>query len=618
MLIPFSHHSSNLDACLLPQEHYSIARIFGLALGVTLLLGDVVITASVALEYSVAIAFVSICGVPAVIGGCCVILLCGTIITGKALSGISYVAFQEMDEQICGEVFKKISNEHLLCVLQAYRAFLSRTPERQTHRINYDALRLLVLELFDRCTRTLIASAPHDVLDGIETLIADLRQVIIDEDNRLRGITSGREAHLFLQDHVEYILSVLYRELGFYMPEYAGQQFDTVAFSGGGAKGACYEQIVEMLRGTALCDIISPNCRFTGTSVGGIVALFCCLGEVDPEVLRAITTETQEAMLAGDREIRKLERMYPGLKMTPYRRMMSGVTKFVSGRSNMSGLPIVHLMDMQTSKYVRNFLDGLESGFLDALRQSRPTEYARVQCLLEDFCDGGSREGKMVTFADLEMLRTFPGGERFRSLALTTYDLEGRKTVHLNAQTTPNMPIPFGIRATIGLPGLLQKLEFSFTSATDTQLLDEVQTTYTLVDGGIGQNLPLNAFDDAEAGMQINIMFDCDGSSRRNLEGEQSDLSKYRLGARIFPEMGAAIPGMTGRVKELMAYRAQHPEDLWIILGHPGLTTTGFNFDPGQARLAAEWGATKLCLAAERQRLRKPIAEHILLTKNLV
>jgi predicted acylesterase/phospholipase RssA len=332
-----------------------------------------------------------------------------------------------------------------------------------------------------------------------------------------------------------------------------------LSMSGGGARGYAYGKMLEKLK-----DFLTPNCRFSGTSAGAIAALAAALnlGDFDGLIL-----EMQKRYNRSSRDNRELATAYGWL-----------ISQFASWPSYYDLTGVLALLDQRVQEKISAFLKDISDNAVNAAFSDDPEAAERVRLLREPYDSSVSREGKMLTFQDLDLLRKLPGGlEQFHDFATAIWDKTEQKLIFAKKETQPDMPVVLAVYASMSIP-----LAFKFLSVP---LGKSDEKIHQLCDGGYGTNLPLHAYDDARDenptdGEIVGAVFDCDGWGGRTIRGNVKVLPKYIR--RIARLLGIA-PTIEDYIRDERERLKQNLKKL-VILPHGDLGILSFDFSEAERR----------------------------------
>ncbi|MDE6575936.1 MAG: patatin-like phospholipase family protein, partial [Opitutales bacterium] len=235
---------------------------------------------------------------------------------------------------------------------------------------------------------------------------------------------------------------------------------------GGGGKGQGYVKMIDVLRKKGLLDSLE---HVAGTSAGGIAAAALAFGIED---LDQFCSEIQASVMS--------KRSKAALKAMPFlKSKFHGIGILGSAAGVISAIDRIIIDRVQEflnrdeiKTLVPQMVSGEELKRLERLRTRKTTAHSE-----EDF----------MTFADHALLRRVATAaglkNKFLDLTLAFWNATRQKEEFFNAKTYPGIPIPYGVRATMALPGAFQCI---------TLVLDGQKCK--IQDGAIGSNSPTEVF----------------------------------------------------------------------------------------------------------------------------
>lgn len=279
---------------------------------------------------------------------------------------------------------------------------------------------------------------------------------------------------------------------------------ENLVLRGGGAKGISYGAALEQYQQTGYLDGLK---RIAGSSAGALTATCLACGvsasrfdKIESEQLfkSAITTYTKDTTP-----------IYPDLT-------------FTESKGILTALSAVRTVDTTTAEHAHQYLTTHFNTtlFQDRLVQvieenNNVPDFAQhvvttLQRLLEKPDFEHSREGKMITFRDLSLLHQL-APDTFKELSLTAWDPHARRLVYFDKDNTPDIPVCYAARSSMSFPVAFKPVAMDLGDGSGKR---------TLIDGGLGSNLPTEAFDLPNSGVaekELNaaktllFVFDMDG-----------------------------------------------------------------------------------------------------------
>ncbi|MDR2677135.1 MAG: patatin-like phospholipase family protein [Puniceicoccales bacterium] len=336
------------------------------------------------------------------------------------------------------------------------------------------------------------------------------------------------------------------------LPEYE-LKISHLSLSGGGARGYAYGEMFKKLKPTFM-----PNCRFSGTSAGAIGALAAAFNMND---FVEFALEMQRRYDKSARDNREWAAAYGWLR-----------PQFASWPSYYDLTGVLALFDQRVQERVSTFLRNITDETIDNTFPDLPEVQARMRLLREPYDPTVSREGKLLTFHDLELLQRLPGGkEQFHDLAAAIWDTTDQKLIFAKKKTQPNMPVILAVYASMSIP-----LAFKLLALP---LAESDGKPHQLCDGGCGANLPIQAYDDGDEqisgdGETVGVVFDGHGWGGKMVRGNVKTLPKYIRRALRLLRIAPNVEGYVHAEKERLKRKLKEI----IILPHGRLDTASFNF----------------------------------------
>lgn len=330
---------------------------------------------------------------------------------------------------------------------------------------------------------------------------------------------------------------------------------DCVVLEGGGTKGAVY--------GVALTAMGMagqlPASLYVGTSAGAITSVYLASG-VDPSALSRLATDMPMKDYLGTAP--DFADRYPHVTL---REQLIG---YRAGDA-------IRIIDELTSGSVQRHLQRHwhEPRFQAKLQELTGPQQHRLAQLRDQRMDV-SREGLMLTFADLAMLHTL-APETFGRLSVTAWNRDTGSTAYFDAEKTPQVEVALAVRASMSIPGFFWPIELTVDGQT---------AIYT--DGGQGSNLPIEFAlerpcpSDRARTHTVALKFDRDGSAHRDLHLPPS--GRQRPSKLLQWVMG---DGYVKSCEEDAQKTHDHSSGL-LVVHHDGIGTLDFSADPRMLRQA--------------------------------
>ncbi len=258
---------------------------------------------------------------------------------------------------------------------------------------------------------------------------------------------------------------------------------ENLALRGGGAKGISYGAALEQYQLSGYLDGLK---RIAGSSAGALTATCLACG-VSASQFEQIESE-QLFKSAASTYMKDTQNIYPDLKFAKFKGMLTG-------------LSAVRTVDVSTAERVHQFLaknyatPAFQTRLVDLVdeHKSEPgfatDATQRLLRLMETPNFDQSRRGKMINFRDLSLLHQL-APDTFRELTLTAWDPDKKCTVYFDKDKTPDIPVCYAARSSMSFPVAFKPVAMD---------IDDGQGTRTLIDGGVGSNLPVEVFESPSA-----------------------------------------------------------------------------------------------------------------------
>jgi len=244
-------------------------------------------------------------------------------------------------------------------------------------------------------------------------------------------------------------------------------QIENLVLRGGGAKGIGYGPALDQMEKSGMLAGLK---HLAGSSAGALTAtcLACGLSASEFENGPAdalFRPGVLDALKGGD----ELARLYPDLKME------GGLAPAVAS---------LKVVDQTSATSVSDFLNSNwdDDAFQAKLQQLDQAQQDRLGELRAPPNFDESREGKMITFGDLQTLHEL-APEKFKNLTLTGWNKTSQTEEYFSAETTPDMPVAYAARISMAFP-----IAFKAVS------IDTGDGKQVYADGGIGSNMPSEVF----------------------------------------------------------------------------------------------------------------------------
>lgn len=379
---------------------------------------------------------------------------------------------------------------------------------------------------------------------------------------------------------------------------------ENLVLRGGGAKGISYGAALEQYQLSGYLDGLK---RIAGSSAGALTATCLACG-VSASQFDKIDSE-QLFKSAASTYLKDIQNIYPDLK-------------FVASKGILTGLSAVRTVDTSTAERVHNFLSehfdtpAFQKRLLQIVDEHKEDQgfavdvTQRLLRLMEKPDFDQSRQDKLITFRDLSLLHQL-APDTFKELTLTAWDPDNKCTVYFDKDKTPDIPLCYAARSSMSFPVAFKPVAMD---------IGDDQGTRTLIDGGVGSNLPVEVFEppsadpiekELNAAKTLMFVFDMQGMAYQvmtsggvatsNLEQEREKAIKVRKNsfiAKVYTWFLGTDPKQT---------RFEDQNKLWnagpnaVPVFHGTISSTSANVSTSRAHAARLQAATK-ALEQIRQR----------------
>ncbi len=292
-----------------------------------------------------------------------------------------------------------------------------------------------------------------------------------------------------------------------------------LVLSGGGGKGLVYGTVLqEMVDHGTLRELDSV----AGASAGALAATFFGIGADPQNLVQAIVeTDLKRTTQAFD----GYDELYGAFPVEPKTLAVS-----IAGGPGQEAL---RDLDFRVSSIISSYLKALASGkdpkfkaLVEALGQRR------IDTLMNPKFHQ-ARDKRMFTFADLAAFRQVDPA-RFKDVTLVAWDAEHGKTTYMNNRESPDLPVAVAARISMAHPLLYSGIVTNVKAPFEKERVNpagvpEPESKHRVYrDGGIGSNLPVEAF----------VPLNSKGSAPREAESGGDKLAETM--ALVFDEAGLA------------------------------------------------------------------------------
>ncbi|SCZ67318.1 Patatin-like phospholipase [Epibacterium ulvae] len=269
----------------------------------------------------------------------------------------------------------------------------------------------------------------------------------------------------------------------------APRDVETIAISGGGAKGLILPEVINELKSLSQLDGLK---MIAGTSAGSLAAIAIAY-DASAEEMNNIVDAVQGGLLDDPDTAANYPQAHFFSKSKSALTAVDSVARFAAKHVISAGggaEQVVKILDSFTTQRLQGALDKLTPDEQEAKMEQAsvgskiPLDEIkeRINTLMEGSMSG-ARTGQMVTFKDQSILHHMMP-ETFKELSLTGFDMDNQEGVIFSRSTTPDMPLAFAARSSIAMLGLMKPIHFDAeVGAGDS----------TFADGGMGSVQPTEA-----------------------------------------------------------------------------------------------------------------------------
>jgi len=360
------------------------------------------------------------------------------------------------------------------------------------------------------------------ILVVVDRLLMKLENVDMDEiqdESSLEGYINVLDVCLEINDLIEEKRSGLLPNINDVRPQLvqrsdgkigvirAAPQIKNLILPGGGAKGiGLGPALAELVRAGALENLE----RIVGSSTGALAGMYFASGVSPDQIIEFVDAHGAKDVM-GD--CKDSEKKYPGLHL-------SGM--------GLSATKVVELTDKTTSESVKKFLveNWNNEKFqekLGELKRESEGVVERLDLLKQGSDNQDDRTPHMITFKDLSILHLLDPG-KFKELTITGWDATKEEKFYFNSETTPNMPVAYAGRVSMGIPKAFKSVKMD----------PDGDGVRRFVDGGIGSNVPAEAVllkDEMQDEKEVEelrastllLVFDGGGKAYRKMHAEDEN-----------------------------------------------------------------------------------------------
>jgi len=274
-----------------------------------------------------------------------------------------------------------------------------------------------------------------------------------------------------------------------------------LALAGGGPKGLVYADFIGAL--DKKINLLKNLENISGSSAGSMMAFLLSTGVSIEEIDQYVKSSDLKSQMRGKLNAKSL----------------------TEGRGLFSAGNLVEGLKNKSLASVSNYLKD------NPLPKNAPEGITKKEW--EQFENRANQNfGEGITFGDLKVLNKL-NPEQFKLLIITGHNIDKQKVEYFDADTQPNMLCHEAVRISMALPYIVKEVKFQGDRYED---------------GGVGNNMPLNAFDKDRNHENVNpyetigLSFNVDGKAERLNDGIH--LIKQTLEQREkFPTMVKKVVG---------------------------------------------------------------------------
>ena len=280
----------------------------------------------------------------------------------------------------------------------------------------------------------------------------------------------------------------------------AAPALENLVLSGGGAKGEAY---VGFLNAMEASGAIQGLKSVAGSSAGAMTATFIAAGMSASEVKKAADSMDLLNALVGESKDPIISQ-----ELNSY---LDHNTISVH-QIGFAGSYLTQKMNQSIAGSIKSYLDSLSKEELEQKVNAIDGISDRDRQLINQLKgDLNSNTTHMITFGELALFRKMDS--RFKELAVTAFDIDEQKEIYFNAETCPTMSIAIAATISAALP-------LAYRAKRDPNTGD------TLVDGGIGSNVPTEYFSKEPQEKTLVLGFDNNGDFYNVVNGPPTITNK--------------------------------------------------------------------------------------------
>jgi len=287
---------------------------------------------------------------------------------------------------------------------------------------------------------------------------------------------------------------------GSYSVVTAAPALENLVLSGGGTKGEAYVGFLNAMEASGTLQNLKS---IAGSSAGGITATFIAAGMSAKEITDAAKSiDLWKALVEESKDPAIKKRLDEYLDHDSISIHQIGF----------AGYYLTEKMNQSIAGSIKSYLDSLSKEELEqkvnAINGISDPDRQLINQLKEDL---DSNKTHMITFGELALLQKMD--PRFKELTVTAFDLDEQKEIYFNTETCPTMSIAIAATISAALP-------LAYRAKRDPNTGD------TLVDGGIGSNVPTEYFAKEPQEKTLVLGFDDNGDFYNVVNGPPTITNK--------------------------------------------------------------------------------------------
>nr|WP_217345301.1 patatin-like phospholipase family protein [Noviherbaspirillum sp. L7-7A]MBV0879555.1 patatin-like phospholipase family protein [Noviherbaspirillum sp. L7-7A] len=262
-----------------------------------------------------------------------------------------------------------------------------------------------------------------------------------------------------------------------------------LVFKGGGVRGQSYVAVLNVLE---TCGLTRDLRSIAGTSAGALTAA-CLATGISAERFAQLTKGLDMKDQLGDAEESDASGGCNSTISSPIALGLMengqyGTELAIDTYSGLGSSVLNSIANKPAKKLLRTFQqvlrENVRAHFTSLLINQSPLPAEQKELLLKLDAELQTHKSYQVTFSDLALLHQFDPAH-FKLLVLTGFNETDKKLEIFDAQTTPHLPIASAMRASMAIPKLIAPVNLILQGKSKT-----------VVDGGVGTNVPSHLLND--------------------------------------------------------------------------------------------------------------------------